>query len=105
MSTLIGHAFVQSAIHHVCETLHIPRDVLLSRSRAKAVTWARQVAMTLSYEIGELSSTEVGRLFDRDHADVLYAVRQVHDCMDAYPHTDGVLVRELQAKVAHETFG
>lgn len=105
MSTLIGYARVQAAIHHVCEAFGVGRDSLLSRQRTQCVAWARQVAMALSYEMSGLSLHEVGHVFDRDHTNVLYAMKHVRDRMDAYPQTDGTLVRELKDKVANETFG
>ena len=105
MSNLVGYAVAHAAIHHVCQSFAVSRDALLSRSRLKCVAWARQVAMALAYETSGLSSTEIGHVFDRDHANVLYAKREVANRVSAYPDTDGAAILEIRKKIENETYG
>lgn len=105
MSTLIGYAVAHAAIQHVCDAFAISKDALLSRSRLKCIAWARQVAMALAYETSGLSSVEIGHVFNRDHANVLYAKREVEFRIGAYPKTDGAAIREIRKKIEHETYG
>jgi chromosomal replication initiator protein len=83
-----------------CAHFALTQAVLLSRSRAKTVTWARQTAMYLSRELTTLSLPQIGREFgDRDHTTVLHAYRRVAQCItrDATALAD---VEALTAKLA-----
>jgi chromosomal replication initiator protein len=48
-----------------------------SRSRKKAITFPRQVAMYLCRKFTEESLSEIGRIFNRDHSTVLHSIKVV----------------------------
>lgn len=50
-----------------------------SRSRKKALTFPRQVAMYLSRKHTTESLADIGKLFNRDHSTVLHSIRKVTD--------------------------
>ena len=50
---------------------------LQSKSRKKAITFPRQVAMYLSRKYTDESLADIGQLYNRDHSTVLYAIRTV----------------------------
>jgi hypothetical protein len=70
-----------------------PRD-LLGDSRSEPVVTARQVAMRLVREIGEMSFPEIGRAFNRDHSTVMHACKA----------TEGELVGDLVEEI-HQAMG
>lgn len=48
---------------------------LQTRSRYRRIAYARQAVMAGLYDTGRFSSTQVGKLFGRDHSTVLHAVK------------------------------
>jgi len=61
----------------------VTRDSLHSRSRDRAVTWARGVAMFLIRKHTRLSFPEIGRLMGRkQHSTALMAVRRIQTLID-----------------------
>ncbi len=61
----------------VCRHFRITRQDLVSRSRARRVSFPRQVAMYLCRQFTDESLQAIGRLFKRDHATVVYALNRV----------------------------
>ena len=52
-------------------------EELQSRSRKRAVTFPRQVAMFLTRKYTEESLADIGSLYNRDHSTVLYAIKVI----------------------------
>lgn len=65
----------------------IPTGLLVGPSRPAHIARARQVAMTLSYELCEqASTTSVGKFFGgRDHGTVIHAIKTVKALCDTEP--------------------
>ena len=61
----------------VCRHFRVSREELASRSRARRVSFPRQVAMYLCRQFTDESLQAIGRLFNRDHATVMYALNSV----------------------------
>lgn len=62
----------------VAEYFHIKISDLKSKSRARAVTRPRQIAMALAKELTNRSLPDIGKAFgDRDHTTVLHAYRKI----------------------------
>lgn len=62
----------------VAERYQVLAEELLGKSRAKSVSYPRQMAMALAKELTDLSLPEIGAFFGgRSHTTVLYACRQV----------------------------
>ncbi|MCI5189411.1 MAG: chromosomal replication initiator protein DnaA [Candidatus Electrothrix sp. AS4_5] len=53
-------------------------EELISRSRKRAVSFPRQIAMYLTRKYTEESLANIGNLYNRDHSTVLYAVKVIH---------------------------
>jgi chromosomal replication initiation ATPase DnaA len=65
---------------------NITEGDFISKRRTERIAWPRQVAMSLCYEMTELSLNEVGELFgNRDHGTVLHACRLVTGRIESYP--------------------
>jgi len=62
-----------TVVQAICHYFGIPRSRLLSRERTERIAWPRQLAMYFVWTTSGFSSTEVGRLFRRDHGTVLHA--------------------------------
>ena len=78
----------------VCDYFGLSVDKVLSKSRVREVTNARQIAMYLSKQMTKSSLSEIGRgVGNRDHATVLHSCSVVNDLMD----TDKEFKRNVQA--------
>ena len=77
----------------VCDYFGLSVDKVLSKSRVREVTNARQIAMYLSKQMTKSSLSEIGRgVGNRDHATVLHSCSVVNDLMD----TDKEFKRNVQ---------
>jgi hypothetical protein len=61
----------------ICLRWNCSDQELLSRCRLHRLTWPRHIAMFLTTKLTKLSLPHIGRLFCRDHTDVLYARRKI----------------------------
>ncbi|MBM9605042.1 chromosomal replication initiator protein DnaA [Desulfopila inferna] len=61
----------------ICKQYKVSCDELQSRSRKKALTFPRQVAMYLCRKHTENSLNEIGKEFNRDHSTVLHSIKVV----------------------------
>ncbi|NDY43180.1 chromosomal replication initiator protein DnaA [Dissulfurirhabdus thermomarina] len=61
----------------ICRYYQVSCEDLRSRSRRRAVSWPRQVAMYLARRFTEDSLEAIGRHFNRDHATVLHSVKRI----------------------------
>lgn len=58
-----------------CERYRITFDDLRGRSRKQPLARIRQDCMAEVYHNTKLSTTNVGRLFDRDHTTIIHGIR------------------------------
>jgi chromosomal replication initiator protein len=65
---------IDEIIDCVCRYFRTEKDVLLSRSRRKAVYHPRQVAMYLCRQHTDATLTAIGKAFHRDHASVIHSL-------------------------------
>jgi chromosomal replication initiator protein len=65
---------IDEIIACVCRYFRIEREMLLSRSRRKAVYHPRQVAMYLCRQHTDATLTAIGKAFRRDHASVIHSL-------------------------------
>ncbi len=66
-----------SILSFICDQFKVTKDDLQSRSRQQAIAFPRQVAMYLTRKHTDLSLSNIGRIYNRDHATVLYAIKAV----------------------------
>lgn len=83
----------------VCSTFRVTREQLISRLRTAQVSLARQVAMTLIYDDGLMSSTEIGEIFKRDHGTVFHAQRKIHQVAQFGTTQERALIKAVLEKI------
>jgi chromosomal replication initiator protein len=79
----------------VADSYGIARDRMKSAARDRPVAWPRQIAMYLARELTGFSLPSIGRMFNRDHTTVMYAIRQV-EARIAYDPEQRADVRALR---------
>ena len=71
------HVPAEEIVSAVAATFKVEPKALLSRSRCRRFARPRHVAMWLCLRSGKRSTTQVGRMFGRDHTSVMYGRNQV----------------------------
>ena len=79
------HGLIGSPSHISGETIRdfvgcqfkVSVDEMTSRSRKRAITFPRQVAMYLTRKYTEESLADIGSLYNRDHSTVLHAIKVI----------------------------
>ena len=83
----------------VCDYYSIPTEKLMSSSRKREISTARQMAMYLSKQYTKNSLSSIGKIIgNRNHATVLHACGVVNDLLD----TDKTIrydMKELEARL------
>ena len=64
-------------INQVCKFYSVDEPTLRGTQRNRGTVEARQVAVYLMRKLTNLSSTEIGEVLNKDHATILYSVKQV----------------------------
>lgn len=82
----------------VAERYAVSLPQLLGSTRPLALVVPRRVAMYLARQLAQLSTTEIGRLFRRDHTTVISAIRRVEEAAGGDAVFAG-LVDQLAAEV------
>jgi chromosomal replication initiation ATPase DnaA len=68
---------IMSVIERVAREYHVPVSEILGRARTILIMRARRAAIRqVKKELPALSSTQIGRIFNRDHTTILYALGQ-----------------------------
>ena len=73
---------IRAIMDQVCQKYGVTRENLIIRCRRKPFTTARFEAMAKIREQTNLSLTEIGRLFDRDHTTVMVAIKRHYQTME-----------------------
>ena len=68
---------LQKIFGEVCRVYNVTEEDLKSKKRVMNVSQARKTAMYLVREIVEMSLPEIGKVFNRDHSTVIYAINEV----------------------------
>ena len=77
---------------------NVSKEDIKGKSRVKAVTWARQVAMYLIREITSLSYPTIGEMLNKDHATVMHSISVVKNKIqkDAVTNVEiNTLIKEI----------
>ena len=70
---------VEKVINLVSEAFAIPLEELRSKKRTKEIAFARNVAIYIIRKITDLSMPKIGKIFDRDHATIYYAINSIEE--------------------------
>lgn len=68
---------------YIARQFDTPVDDLLSKSRKRAVTFPRQVAMYLARKLTGEGLNDIGRTFNRDHSTVVHAIRVISEAINS----------------------
>lgn len=84
-------------VRDMCEKLAVSYDAVCGNGRSRALVLARQIMMVVLKEATQLSLSEIGNFVGgRDHATVLYAIKQIEKQKQA----DLVLAAQIQQLVS-----
>jgi len=72
---------VEKIISLVAQRFAVSQEELKSRKRTKEIAFARNIAMYIIREVTELSTPQIGRIFDRDHTTVISATNSIEEKM------------------------
>jgi hypothetical protein len=71
----------------VCDTFHVNYDKLVSKTRKREVTEARQLIASMIKKYSETASLSfIGKRINRDHATVLHSIRVWNNLVDTNPN-------------------
>ena len=88
----------------VADYFGLSHNELSGKKRTKAIAFPRQVAMYLTREITEYSTTEVGLEFGgRDHTTVMHACQRIENKMKMDPTLEPILQHLIRAIKEHST--
>lgn len=86
-----------SMVRRMCEKLGVSYDAVCGAGRARALVLARQIMMVVLKGATNMTLSEIGNIVGgRDHASVLYAIRQI----EKLQATDLVLSAQISEMVA-----
>lgn len=78
-------ARVQGILDRVCVHYGVTPAQVFARSKLERFVWPRFVAVYLSSRLVGLSTTELGRIFSRDHGTIVHALRAARNRMETEP--------------------
>ena len=68
-------------INHVCKFYSVDESTLRSTQKSRGTAEARQVAIYLIRKLTNLSTPDIGKEVNRDHATVLYSIKKVEQAL------------------------
>ncbi len=68
---------VERIVDEVSRTYNVSADDIYSRKKQAEIAYARQVSMYIVSQAMSLSSTEIGKRFNKDHTTVLYTIEKI----------------------------
>lgn len=75
--TLPDPITVEKIVTEVSRTYNISTDDIFSKKKSADIAFARQVSIYIVSQIMDMSSTEIGKHFNKDHTTVLYTVEKI----------------------------
>lgn len=75
--TLPDPITVDRIVTEVSRTYNISIDDIFSKKKSADIAFARQVSIYIVHQMMDMSSTEIGKKFGKDHTTVLYTVEKI----------------------------
>ena len=72
----------EKTIELVCSHFDLPISQVFIESRIRKIVDARSIIMYICHKHLEMTCTEVGKMFKKDHATVLHACKKIAGFMD-----------------------
>lgn len=82
----------EKIIEKVCKYFDVSKNQLLGKDRRKELSYPRQICMYLLDNLLEIPYTSIGRIFNKDHATVIYCKNKI----ERLAKTDKVLQTQLK---------
>ena len=79
--TLPEPVTVEKIVEEVSRTYNVSVDDIYSKKKQADIAYARQISIYIVCQVMSLSSTEVGKKFNKDHTTVLYTVNKVKEIL------------------------
>lgn len=73
---------VDRIMGEVARTYNLTVADITSKNQSKNISHARKIAMYIIREITDLPIMDIGRIFDKDHSTVVYALKSVNNALD-----------------------
>jgi chromosomal replication initiation ATPase DnaA len=73
---------IHDCIRHAAVVCEIPVSDILGRSKCRAPTRARQIAMWAARKVSEKNFVQIARAFNRDHSTAMHAYRCIQNIHD-----------------------
>ena len=73
---------IDTVLNDVAHAFNVTKKEMISKSRKRPFTDARQLAMYLINQHLNRTQEATGEIFDRDHATVIHALKKVNNIMD-----------------------
>ena len=86
-------------INQVCKFFSIEESVIRSTLKNKGTNEARQVAMYLIRKLTNLSTTEIGKEFGRDHTTVIHAINKIETSLKSENTSLQNNIRDITANI------
>jgi chromosomal replication initiator protein len=86
-------------INQVCKFYSIDESALRGTQRSKGTVEARQVAIYLIRELTNLSTTDIGEEFNKDHTTMLYSIDKVKAALAAGDENLKNHIRDITANI------
>lgn len=102
----ISGATIKIVAIETCSKFQVTFDRLIMGGRSNHVVIPRQVIFYVARELCDVSSTELGRIFSKDHGTVLYGVQQVKNRMDVdgpFASQVNEIIKSVRQRLAAET--
>ncbi len=68
---------VEKIVDEVSRTYNVAPEDIYSRKKSADIAFARQVSMYIVAQVMSLSSTDIGKKFNKDHTTVLYTIEKI----------------------------
>lgn len=68
---------VEKIVEEVSRTYNVSSEDIYSRKKQADIAFARQISMYIVNQVMSLSSTEIGKKFNKDHTTVLYTIEKI----------------------------
>ena len=86
-------------IGQVCKVYNLDENVLRGTQKNKRTAEARQVAVYLIRKLTNLSTTDIGKEFNRDHTTILHSINKIEESLAAGDEAMKNLIREITANI------
>lgn len=89
--TLPDPITIDRIIEEVSRTYNVSKDEILSKSKVAEIAFARQVAIYVSWKVLNLSYSEIGKHFGKNHTTVLYTINKMREITASDSYQKGLI--------------